>query len=212
MTKTIIQCDFDGTVTEEDISFHILDRFAVQPWRPWLEKYKNGEITVGAFNTKVFSFVKEDEKTLCDYVLKVTKVRTGFKELVSFARKNKIEFVVTSNGLDFYINFILKGLGLNNIKVFAARSEFDPAGMRVKYVGPDGMEITEKFKETFTRLYIDSGYRVIYIGNGLSDLEPAKLAYRVFATQDLIDCCTTDRLNCVAFEDFNYVIKELSKI
>ena len=201
MTKTIIQCDFDGTVTEEDISFHILDRFAVQPWRPWLEKYKSGDITVGAFNTKVFSFVMETEKTLCDYILQITKVRPGFKELISFTRKNNIEFVITSNGLDFYINFILNGLGLKNINVIAARSEFDPSGMKVKYVGPDGMEITDKFKETYTKLYIARGYRVIYIGNGLSDLAPAKLAYRVFATQDLIECCKTAKLDCFPFED-----------
>ncbi len=32
-TKTLVQCDFDGTVTEEDVSFMLLDAFANGGWR-----------------------------------------------------------------------------------------------------------------------------------------------------------------------------------
>ncbi len=31
-TKTLVQCDFDGTITEEDVSFAMLDAFADGDW------------------------------------------------------------------------------------------------------------------------------------------------------------------------------------
>jgi len=31
----IIQSDFDGTITEEDVSFALLDVFAQGDWREW---------------------------------------------------------------------------------------------------------------------------------------------------------------------------------
>ena len=39
-TKILIQCDFDGTITEEDISFLLLDAFASSDWRQLLSGYK----------------------------------------------------------------------------------------------------------------------------------------------------------------------------
>jgi len=38
--KTLIQCDFDGTITEEDVSFILLDTFARGDWRRLLKEYK----------------------------------------------------------------------------------------------------------------------------------------------------------------------------
>lgn len=209
MTKSLIQCDFDGTITEEDVSFYILDKFATQPWRPWLEQYKEGKISVGLFNTTAFSFVKAGKETLLNYVVSVARVRPGLNELLNFAGKNNIEFVITSNGLDFYINFILDGLGIKGVKVLAAKSEFNPNGMKVKYVGPDGRELLDKFKETYTRLFIARGYTVIYIGNGVSDFPAAKLAHRVFATQDLAECCEKNNLKYTPFNELNDVVEHL---
>ena len=51
--KTIIQCDFDGTITEEDQAFLLLDAFARGNWRQLLTDYREGKISVGNFNTSV---------------------------------------------------------------------------------------------------------------------------------------------------------------
>ena len=156
--------------------------------------------------------VKADRQTLIDFVRKHTGIRPGFAELVDFCKKNRIEFFIISNGLDFYIDFILGSLGMNHIKVIAAKTEFDPAGMKVKYIGPDGNMIMDRFKEAYTKLYVDKGYRVIYIGNGLSDLPSARLAYRSFARDELIDCCKKANLTCIPFNDLNDVINGLQDL
>ena len=81
-TKTLVQCDFDGTITEEDVSFLILDAFADGDWRKLLEDYKEGRISVGSFNTRAFNMVKVDKEALQEFVKEKTRIRDGLPELL----------------------------------------------------------------------------------------------------------------------------------
>jgi len=103
-------------------------------------------------------------------------------------------------------------LGLNHVKVIAAKTEFGPNGMKVSYIGPNGDVLLDKFKEAYTRLYTGKGYQVVYIGNGFSDFPSARLAYRVFVRDELIDCCKKANLHYIPFDDLNDVINGLQDI
>ena len=208
-SKTLVQCDFDGTVTEEDISFLILDAFANGKWRQLLAQYKAGEISVGRFNTRAFTMVKEDEPTLKRFVKEVFKLRAGFHELLDYCRGKGYRLVIVSNGLDFYIKTILETVGIDNIEVFAARARFSPDGVEARYLGPEGSELQDGFKETYIRHFISQGYRVIYLGNGDSDIPSARLAKHVFATGQLFDYCQGTKLKYTPFTSFYEVVKGL---
>ena len=123
-----------------------------------------------------------------------------------------VEFAIVSNGLDFYIEAILKDRGINNVEVFAARSEFRPEGMVVKYIGPDGRQLEEGFKEAHTELFLSQGYRVLYAGNGVSDIYPARRAHHVFATADLLNRCRKVNLACTPFADLNDIVRGLEPL
>lgn len=206
---TLIQCDFDGTITKEDVSFLLLDTFADGDWRQVLAEYREGKISVGDFNTKAFAMVKADRQTMLDFVEGKVEIRDGFSELMSYCRHRGFKFVVVSNGLDFYIKTVLKDIGVNNIGIFAAQTKFHPKGIKVKYIGPEGNQLQDNFKEAYTRLFVSGGYRVIYVGNGISDLSPARQAHHIFATGDLLDSCRQMHLGCVPFVDLNDVVKGL---
>jgi len=85
--KTLVQCDFDGTVTEEDTSFFLLDVFAQGDWRRLLREYKEHRISVGEFNTKAFAMVKDDKPTLIEALKGKVKVKAGLHELVNYCLK-----------------------------------------------------------------------------------------------------------------------------
>src|SRR3990172_4683580 len=127
--KTLLQCDFDGTITEGDVSFQILDAFAKNDWRKILKEYQQNRISVGAFNSMAFAHVKADQQTLVDFVRREAKLRSGFGDLVTYCRQKDFTFVVISNGLDFYIETVLKEAGIENVKVIAARTYFHPEGL-----------------------------------------------------------------------------------
>lgn len=207
--KTLVQCDFDGTVTQEDVSFLMLDAFAKGDWEQPLAEYREGKISVGHFNMKAFAMVEADRQTLLDFVKDKVKIRAGFGELLSYCRSRGFQFVIVSNGLDFYIKALLRDNGAENIEIFAANTEFYPGGMKVKYIGPEGEQLHDNFKKTYTRLFLKRGYRVVYVGNGMSDLSPASQAHCTFATGELLDLCGQANLNCTPFVDLNDVVKGL---
>ncbi|HEY4711277.1 MAG TPA: MtnX-like HAD-IB family phosphatase [Dehalococcoidia bacterium] len=210
--KTLVQCDFDGTVTEEDASFFLLDAFAQGDWRRLLREYKEHRISVGKFNTKAFAMVKANKAALLEALKGGVKVRAGFRELVKYCRRRGFRLVIVSNGLDFYIEAILKDLGLENVEVHAAQAAFNHGGVEVHYVGPDGQRLDDGVKEAYTKSFLKLGYTVIYVGNGDSDVAPAKDAHYVFATGELLAYCRENNLNCKPFETFTDIVKGLEQI
>ena len=80
--KTIVQCDFDGTITQQDVGFLILGAFADREWRRLLREYQEGRISVGRFNTSAFAMVKENRPNLIRFVREKARTREGLPELI----------------------------------------------------------------------------------------------------------------------------------
>jgi len=211
-TKTLVQCDFDGTVTEEDVSFLLLDAFASGDWRELFRQYQGGKITVGQFNREAFAMVTADKQTLLRRVKAEVKVRTGFHELVAFCRRKNFRLVIVSNGLDFYIEKILGDIGMAEIEVFAAQTHFSPRGLEVQYIGPDGSRLDSDFKEAYVNLFLSEGYRIIYMGNGSSDISPASQCHYVFATGVLLTHFKQTNLDCIPLTDFREAVGVMERL
>ncbi len=207
--KTVVQCDFDGTITPEDISFQILDKYSRGDWRNLFKQYQNGKISVGKFNTMAFSMVKENEETLVKFVHEKAEVRSGFIELINFFKQNNYSFIIVSNGLDFYIKTILGDLGLEDIEFHAARTRFSGNGVDARYIGPDGKELLVGFKEAYTRLFLENNQRLIYIGNGPSDIPSALMADYAFATGPMLEICKQRGINCIPFDELDDIVRGL---
>ena len=175
----------------------------------FVEEYKEGKITVGRFNTDAFAMVKADRQSLLEAAEGRVKMQLGFPELVAYCHRKGFRFAIVSNGLDFYIEAILRDIGADNIEVLAAQTHFGPEGLEVKYTGPEGNQLQDSFKEPYIRSFLSRGYRVVYIGNGTSDTSPAKLAHHIFATDELLDYCKETNLKCTPFVDLNDAVRGL---
>jgi 2-hydroxy-3-keto-5-methylthiopentenyl-1-phosphate phosphatase len=208
----IIQSDFDGTITEEDVSFALLDAFAEGDWRQLYQRYRQSKMTVGDFNTKAFAMVKAGRDELLRVARKDVKLREGLRNLDNYCHQRGFRFLIVSNGLDFYIKEILEDVGLGDIEVYAATTEFSPEGLKVHYIGPEGKVLKKGFKEAYTKLFLNQGYQVVCIGNGPSDYYPAALSQHVFARDGLADICKSKKLKCQPFEDLNDVVSGLEKL
>ena len=200
--KIIIQCDFDGTVTEDDISFILLDAFAKGDWRTINKQHSEGKITVGQFNERAFGLVRASKKAMLDYIKDKVKVRPGFQKLVELCQQKGIRLVIVSNGLEFYIKRILEDMGLYNLEYHAAETRFHANKLKVRYIGPDGSVVDSGYKEKYVNKYLNEGYNVVYIGNGSSDLSPARGAHQIFATESLLEHCQRTGLTCIPFTSF----------
>ncbi|MFC1947833.1 MtnX-like HAD-IB family phosphatase [Chloroflexota bacterium] len=205
--KTLVQCDFDGTITIEDASFVILDAYVPDKWRSLFEEYQQGKMTVGKFNSTVFAMVKADKETLLDMIREKVLVREGFADFMGYCQSKDYRFVIVSNGLDFYIKDILGRTGFKGVEVHASNTVFEEDGLTVRHRGPDGKYLDEDVKAAFTDYYLNQGYRVIYLGDGRSDVLPASKSHHVFATGSMVEHCKAAKLSYNPFNDFNEVIR-----
>jgi 2-hydroxy-3-keto-5-methylthiopentenyl-1-phosphate phosphatase len=208
----LIQCDFDGTLTEEDVSFALLDTFSQGDWREWFEQYREHKISVGEFNTRAFAMVKATRAEMLKVAREKVRLRAGLHELIGYCRRQGFRFVIVSNGLDFYITTILKDAGLVDIEVHAAKTHFYRGGLKVQYIGPDNIPLLSDFKEAYTRVFLRQGYRLICIGNGPSDIAPAVHAHHVFARDGMLDACKETGLECTPFDDLNDIVRGLESL
>ncbi len=210
--STVIQCDFDGTVTDRDVAFLMLDTFARGDWRKILKQYEDGRITVGRFNEESFALVRATREQLLSVIKGNIGIRPGFLDLVAGCRRKGFRLAIVSNGLDCYIESILRDLGVTDVEVYAARTTFRDNRVYVQYVGPDGKPMDDGFKEAYVRHFRGQGSRVIYVGNGTSDFRPARLCDMVFATDRLAWYCRRQRFACIQFETFHDVVKVLETL
>jgi 2-hydroxy-3-keto-5-methylthiopentenyl-1-phosphate phosphatase len=209
---TLVQCDFDGTITDGDVSFLILDEFNGPGWRDLLEEYMQGKISVNRFNSAVFSKVKADKETLERFVRQKAVIRPGLSELLQTCRERGFRFVIVSNGMMFYIDTLLGMLGLEGLEYVAARANFRPEGIEAWYEGPDGKPVEDGFKEAYTREFLKQGYRVIYVGNGTSDFPAARLCSHIFSTDNLTEKCAEAGVAHTPFTDLHDIARALAKL
>ncbi len=167
---------------------------------------------MGRFNSEAFSTVKADKKSLLEIVRKKAKVRPGLQELVESCRRKDYRLVIVSNGLRFYIDDILHDIGLDDLEVVAAETEFHPEGLKVQYIGPDGKYLDNDFKIAYANSFLEQGYRLIYLGNGSSDLAPARKSGHIFATGTLLKRCRSEKLSCTPFTDLRQVADAIESL
>ena len=153
--------------------------------------------------------VKADKESLLGVVRGKVNIRPGFHELVDCCRRKGFRFVIVSNGLEFYIDEILSNIAMADLKVYAAQTNFHPQGLKVQYIGPDGNPLDSDFKVAYVNSFLSEGYRIIYIGNGDSDVSPAKKSHYIFATGVLLEHCKETNIDCTPFTDLNEVVRIL---
>ena len=209
--KIIIQCDFDGTLTNEDISFKILQQYATCDWQAELQRYMAGEISVGQFNRNVFQSVKEDRPTLIKFIKKVAETRPGATAFFDFCANNNLELQIVSNGLDLYIKQILGDLGYTQLPIYAAVTEFGHDGLYSAYYDAYGQETLVDYKAGYVQYFKERAGEVVYIGNGVSDFAPAQMCHYVFATDSLSHLCMQHQVPYTHFDNFDTVIDGLKQ-
>ena len=120
--------------------------------------------------------------------------------------------VFVSNGLDFYIDHILRKAGFADLEFHASITEFTPSGMKLRHRGPDDNYIDSDVKAAYADSFIEQGYDVVYLGDGRSDLDPARRCTHIFATGSLISYCEDEHLSCITFNDFYRVMDEMESL
>jgi len=205
----IIQCDFDGTIISNNLSTMLRENFAHGNWRKINSDYLHRQLTVERSNQLQFAFIREPKEKLQEFARRHIELRPGFMEFARYCRDTDTPLVIVSSGLDFYIEPVLAQIGLSELEWHCAQTLFSKDGIIVAYYDPEGNSTDEGFKEKYLAWLKKRDRNVIYIGNGLSDLEAARHADHVFATGHLLRLLRAESVPATAFTDFYDIQRQL---
>ena len=206
--KLALLVDFDETAVEENVAELLLERFCQGEWQALRNRFREGDLSLREYQELAFRQVAASPEEMQSVVAEQAHLRSGFLDLLSFCKSNDYQLAIVSNGLDFYIQGLLRHYSLEDtLSVFAVGTRFEAGDIRYLYPyatptcsawGNCKCRILEEFRAV--------GNKIIYIGDGRSDLCPASRADFVFARSSLLEHCRAQDIPHQAFEDFNSVL------
>lgn len=194
--------DFDNTITTFDVLDDIIERFSVNDrWkkleRDWVaEKIGSKECLEGQLKS-----IRITKKVLSEYLSRI-KVDGYFKRLVYFLKQKGINPIIVSDNFSFIVNSILRNNGISGIKVYSNALKFKKDSIVPLF--PHINRLCPKSGNCKRQHIFNNGYRkkrIIYIGDGLSDVCAALAADVVFAKDKLFDYLKHKNKPCIAFRD-----------
>lgn len=201
--------DFDGTVTERAVSYMLLERFGRPGWRDLDKAYAAGELNAREVVARQFSMVDATDQEVADFARQHVQLREGFTEFVSHLRGLGYPVAIASEGLDIYIDPVLEENGVEYVNVFYNEATRGADGRLVpRYPHPD-MECEEcgNCKSGLVKALQADGNYVVFIGNGRTDLCPARYANIVFARDGLARKLQEEGRPYILFEDFHDILE-----
>jgi len=201
--------DFDGTITEKDVACQILDEYAYPQWLEIEKEYKAKKIGTREAIRREFALVKASREELTDFVDGAATLDPHFREFLGFLGGNGNRLEIVSEGLDFYIRFLLKKWNLD-LPLRTNRTSFKGRVMNIAYPHRDPRcALCGTCKMGRVLELRGKGCEIVYLGNGYSDICPALEADRVFAKGQLAALCAEEEREFMPFKDFGDVVREV---
>jgi 2-hydroxy-3-keto-5-methylthiopentenyl-1-phosphate phosphatase len=205
--KSMVFCDFDGTITAEETFVGMLRQFSTVDYNQTERLLSQGKISLrDAVRRQVESIPCEQYPRVLDYI-RDKDLRTGFADLLDFLYFQGIPLVVVSGGLLASVRSRLATYVQRIHAIHAA--QIDCRGAYLKIVSD-----YESDTEVVAKTKVMAGYRCqtsILIGDGITDLNPALSADLVFARDRLCRYLTERGKAFVRWEDFYDIINHLQK-
>ena len=175
--------DFDGTISRQDVLDELVSRYARnESWKLIEERWKAGLIGSEACLREEFELLDISDDELHSFVDQI-EIDPGFIPLIELLRQNHVPFAILSDGIEKIIRGILARHDAGNIEIRANR--ISRRKQRIQLVCPHRQDHCLS-AAAHCKCYSASSLRVgrrktVYIGDGRSDLCPARQADIVFA-------------------------------
>ncbi|MBI2618643.1 MAG: MtnX-like HAD-IB family phosphatase [Ignavibacteriales bacterium] len=210
-------CDFDGTVSADDVGNALFSAYAGPTAGRIVDRYLAGEINARECLTRECEALGDVNQDALLAFVDQFNPDPHFKEFLGFCRSREIPVTILSDGLDFYVERILKKHGLSQVPFFANHAEFvaHERGTRLVPSFPFRDEHCDQCgncKRNHIATMSEDNDRAVYIGDGISDRCPVRYADLVFAKGSLIGYCQEQNISYYEFGDFGDVQRRMGQI
>lgn len=209
--KRAVLTDFDGTVTRTDVAEDLLREFAPPKWWDVEELHRARKIGTRETMVRQFALVHASQEEMIRFVDAHVELDETFPPFVAWCRRRRIPLEIVSEGLDFYLAHLLDRWGID-VPVRTNHATAVEGRVRITYPYADptcDLCGTCKLRRLFDLRV--AGHRVVYVGDGHSDLCPAVEADEVFAKKELADLCREEAIDFFPFDTFADVQREMDR-
>ncbi len=204
----IVQCDFDGTISLDDVTDSLLRRFGQPGWQALEEAWERNDIGSGECMKGQIALLDMSEPELMRHLDSID-IDPGFVAFVGAAGREGIEVQVVSDGLDRAIAHVLRRHGLGHLPVFAnalAQTGERRWNLRTPQASAGCVRASGNCKCARAALEQALGRKVLYVGDGSSDFCVSGRVDHVLAKSRLIDHCRARGIAHQPFRDFGQAL------
>jgi len=203
-------CDFDGTMTVEDVGNRLFHTFAGDAGATIVEEYRAGRINAkDCLRRECAALGPLRAETIREFADRFP-LDPFAREFVRFCRTREIPLTILSDGLDLYVEPILAKAGLEDIPWFANHGSFVEAydGTILVPSFPhrdEHCDLCGNCKRNHMVTQSADDDLVVYVGDGISDRCPVRYADIVFAKHDLIKYCQDQNVSYFEYRNLGDV-------
>ena len=213
----VILVDFDGTITPVDSDFALADALLGQRagpamYGPLAAAYERLEIGMQAYFEAYLAGLNATPERIALTAARLP-MRPGFADFARWCRGAGLALRILSEGLDLYIEPILRAHGLQGLPLSCNRAVRGPRGYGIAAAAAAascGRCLNCKGAHV-RRAKAEGAPLVALVGNGASDLCAARLADVVLARDSLASHCRKRGISYVPWTDFADVRAALSR-
>ena len=204
MDSWTILCDFDGTISVDDVTDVLLERFSRPGWEALEEEWRRGKLSSRLCMQGQIALLDVSKEEL-DEQIDELRIDPAFPAFVRAAHRAGYALSIVSDGLDYAIRRILARHGLDDLPIHANH---------LVQTGPRSWLLESPFADKACR--VDSGTckcvcaqkaqatrkHVMLVGDGASDFCAAEQVDFVFAKYRLNEHCRAKDIHHVSIVGF----------
>jgi 2-hydroxy-3-keto-5-methylthiopentenyl-1-phosphate phosphatase len=214
--KLAICCDFDGTITLTDTGKELLNTLTDKDWQSIDQFVIDGEIGTRAALIEQWGMIEHTTMQEIFSIVDRIKIDPTFIDFYKWTVNSNIYFIILSDGFETYIKRILEkqDIDLSKLRIKSNDMDLVDNKIKLKFLTENCEHDCANCKYSHVLGIKDNYDKIVYIGDGLSDILPAKeLADYIFArkNEDLAIKLESDS-RLIEFTDFVEIQKYLEKL
>lgn len=214
--KLKIFSDFDGTITLFDTWIEMGEHFIPdkEAWSEVIRSFESQEIGARECFIRECQLIQNFEISKFNEIIDAQRIDPVFHEFASYCRNKGITLTILSEGMDYYIDRILKNHGLD-IPFYSNKIVFSPDKSSFNLEFPFSDSDCTKCGTSKRNILMNSTNDdeiSVFIGDGFSDACVVNYADIVFAKKSLASYCWKNNITYHEFQTFGDVMKKTGRI
>jgi len=215
MVKIFI--DFDGTITKNDVGDVLFEKFGGAICQSYIADYRRGIISATSCFRLESEACGEIEASQFDEFIRKQEIDSSVKDFFLFCEKSGFECCIVSDGMDYYIEKILKNHGIQRVPFCSNHLELIPCGrdgmitlgLSFPYTDEECDRCACCKRNIMLTRSADEDF-IVYVGEGYSDRCPVRYADVVFAKDELLRFCRQEKIPHTEYGSFSDVLRLLN--